>query len=73
MDVHMHPCAQVFITNGWMCDVVIVCAKTDTSKGAHGVSLFLVEDVRMRVMVTVTVTVTPSCSAHGGDRQGLHP
>jgi len=36
--------SKVFITNGWLCDVVIVCAKTDTSKGAHGVSLFLVED-----------------------------
>ena len=35
--------SKVFITNGWMCDVVIVCAKTDTGKGAHGVSLFLVE------------------------------
>jgi len=36
--------SKVFITNGWMCDVVIVCAKTDPSKGAHGVSLFLIED-----------------------------
>jgi long-chain-acyl-CoA dehydrogenase len=36
--------SKVFITNGWLCDVVIVCAKTDAGKGAHGVSLFLVED-----------------------------
>jgi long-chain-acyl-CoA dehydrogenase len=36
--------SKVFITNGWLCDVVIVCAKTDTGKGAHGVSLFLIED-----------------------------
>ena len=36
--------SKVFITNGWMCDVVIVCAKTDPSKGAHGMSLFIVEN-----------------------------
>ncbi|KAH8065762.1 isovaleryl-CoA dehydrogenase [Aureococcus anophagefferens] len=36
--------SKVFITNGWMADVTIVCAKTDASKGAHGVSLFLIED-----------------------------
>jgi len=36
--------SKVFITNGWMCDVVIVCAKTNPAKGAHGVSLFLVEE-----------------------------
>lgn len=36
--------SKVFITNGWLCDVVIVCAKTDSAKGAHGVSLFLVEE-----------------------------
>ena len=34
--------SKVFITNGWLCDVVIVCAKTDTGKGAHGVSLFII-------------------------------
>lgn len=34
----------MFITNGWLCDLCIVCAKTDTGKGAHGVSLFLIED-----------------------------
>ena len=36
--------SKVFITNGWLCDVVIVCAKTDPAKGAHGVSLFLIEE-----------------------------
>lgn len=36
--------SKVFITNGSMCDVVIVCAKTDSGNGAHGISLFLVED-----------------------------
>jgi len=36
--------SKVFITNGWLCDVCIVCAKTDPSKGAHGVSLFIIED-----------------------------
>jgi len=35
--------SKTFITNGQMSDVVIVVAKTDPSKGAHGVSLFLVE------------------------------
>lgn len=36
--------SKTFITNGWLADVTIVCAKTDPSKGAHGVSLFLIED-----------------------------
>jgi long-chain-acyl-CoA dehydrogenase len=36
--------SKVFITNGWHSDVCIVCAKTDTSKGAHGISLFVVEE-----------------------------
>ena len=35
--------AKTFITNGQLADVVIVAAKTDTSAGAKGVSLFLVE------------------------------
>ena len=35
--------SKVFITNGWLADLVIVCAKTDPSKGAKGISLFLVE------------------------------
>ena len=36
--------SKTFITNGAMADVVIVVAKTDPEAGAHGVSLFLVED-----------------------------
>jgi len=36
--------SKVFITNGWHSNVVVVCAKTDPSKGAHGISLFLIED-----------------------------
>jgi len=36
--------SKVFITNGWLCDVVIVCAKTSPEKGAHGMSLFLIEE-----------------------------
>eukprot|EP00604_Paraphysomonas_vestita_P001806 CAMPEP_0174821294 /NCGR_PEP_ID=MMETSP1107-20130205/6194_1 /TAXON_ID=36770 /ORGANISM="Paraphysomonas vestita, Strain GFlagA" /LENGTH=221 /DNA_ID=CAMNT_0016038155 /DNA_START=521 /DNA_END=1183 /DNA_ORIENTATION=- len=35
--------SKTFITNGWLADVVIVCAKTDPSQGAKGISLFLVE------------------------------
>ena len=35
--------SKVFITNGWLADLVIVCAKTDPTKGAKGISLFLVE------------------------------
>ena len=38
--------SKVFITNGWHSDVVIVCAKTATDKGAHGITLFVVEEVR---------------------------
>jgi alkylation response protein AidB-like acyl-CoA dehydrogenase len=34
---------KTFITNGEMADLVIVVAKTDGSKGAHGISLFAVE------------------------------
>ena len=38
--------SKVFITNGWMADVVIVVAITDpkAKSAAHGISLFLVED-----------------------------
>lgn len=32
-----------FTCIGWLSDVVIVCAKTDPSKGAKGISLFLVD------------------------------
>ncbi|KNC87081.1 long-chain specific acyl-CoA dehydrogenase, mitochondrial [Sphaeroforma arctica JP610] len=35
--------SKVFITNGAMADVTIVCAKTAPEKGPHGISLFLVE------------------------------
>lgn len=35
--------SKVFITNGILADLVIVCAKTDPSKGAKGISLFLVD------------------------------
>lgn len=35
--------SKTFITNGFLSDVVIVCAKTDPSKGAKGISLFLVD------------------------------
>lgn len=34
---------KVFITNGYMADVVIVAAKTDPTEGARGISLILVE------------------------------
>ena len=36
--------SKTFITNGAMADLVVVVAKTDPEKGAHGISLFLVED-----------------------------
>ena len=35
--------SKTFITNGWLSDMVIVCAKTDPSKGAKGISLFVVD------------------------------
>lgn len=35
--------SKIFITNGLMADMVIVCAKTDTTVGAKGISLFLVD------------------------------
>lgn len=35
--------SKIFITNGQVADLVIVCAKTDPSAGAKGVSLFLVD------------------------------
>lgn len=37
---------KTFITNGQNADVIIVVAKTDPSKGAHGTSLILVEATR---------------------------
>ncbi|XQU09738.1 acyl-CoA dehydrogenase family protein [Halomonas sp. LY9] len=35
--------SKLFITNGQVADLVIVCAKTDPNAGAKGVSLFLVD------------------------------
>ncbi len=35
--------SKTYITNGYLSDMVIVCAKTDPSKGAKGISLFLVD------------------------------
>lgn len=35
--------SKTYITNGWHSDLVIVCAKTDPTKGAKGISLFLVD------------------------------
>lgn len=34
---------KLFITNGPIADVLLVYAKTDTGKGAHGISAFIVE------------------------------
>src|SRR5690554_5741971 len=36
--------SKTFITNGQNADLVIVLAKTDPTKGAKGISLFLLED-----------------------------
>ena len=38
--------SKTFITNGQMADLYVVVCKTDTSAGAKGVSLFLVEATR---------------------------
>ena len=35
--------SKTFITNGYQCDLVIVAARTDPSKGAKGITLFIVE------------------------------
>lgn len=35
--------SKTYITNGFLSDVVVVVAKTAPEKGAHGLSLFLVE------------------------------
>ena len=34
---------KVFISNGQLCDVIVLATKTDSQAGAHGVSLFLVD------------------------------
>jgi acyl-CoA dehydrogenase len=35
--------SKTFITNGWLCDLVIVVAKTDPAAGSKGISLFVVD------------------------------
>lgn len=35
--------SKTFITNGYLCDVVVVAAKTDPTKGAKGISLFILD------------------------------
>ncbi|UGT61576.1 acyl-CoA dehydrogenase family protein [Nocardia asteroides] len=35
--------SKIFITNGWLCDGIIIAAKTDPTKGAAGVSLIFAE------------------------------
>jgi acyl-CoA dehydrogenase len=42
-DVYVVNGSKTFITNGWNCDLVIVVAKTDPSKGAKGTSLVVVD------------------------------
>jgi alkylation response protein AidB-like acyl-CoA dehydrogenase len=37
---------KVFISNGQMCDILVLATKTDSTAGAHGVTLFLVEGNR---------------------------
>jgi acyl-CoA dehydrogenase len=37
---------KVFISNGQMCDVIVLATKTDSALGAKGVTLFLVESTR---------------------------
>src|SRR3982075_1456884 len=37
---------KVFISNGQLCDLVVLATKTDGAAGAHGVTLFLVESDR---------------------------
>lgn len=37
---------KVFISNGQLCDVIVLATKTDSSAGAKGITLFLVESNR---------------------------
>jgi acyl-CoA dehydrogenase len=37
---------KVFISNGQLCDVIVLATKTDTSAGSKGITLFLVEGDR---------------------------
>ena len=52
--------SKVFITNGFHSDVVIVCAKTATDKGAHGITLFIVEEVRLLTECTPLPHAAPA-------------
>jgi acyl-CoA dehydrogenase len=38
--------SKTFVTNGQLCDIVVVVAKTDPSEGAKGITLFVVEAAR---------------------------
>jgi acyl-CoA dehydrogenase len=42
-DAYLVNGSKTFITNGWNCDLVIVVAKTDPSRGAKGTSLVVVD------------------------------
>src|ERR1700751_5022976 len=42
-DVYVLNGTKIFITNGPVADVLLVYAKTDREKGAHGISAFIVE------------------------------
>ncbi len=35
--------SKIFISNGWLCDAIVLAVKTDRSKGAAGVSLIVAE------------------------------
>lgn len=35
--------SKIFISNGWLCDGIVIAAKTDPTKGAAGVSLIFAE------------------------------
>ena len=42
-DVYVLNGRKIYITNGPVADVLLVYAKTDLGKGAHGISAFIVE------------------------------
>ena len=48
---------QVFITNGWHADVAIVCAITNKAakSPAHGISLFLVSQMKINIFECFTI------------------
>jgi alkylation response protein AidB-like acyl-CoA dehydrogenase len=37
---------KVFISNGQLCDILVLATKTDSAAGAHGVTLFLIDTSR---------------------------